>query len=56
MTKKSNKVKKQKMKCRGCGKSTVKRYIIADDLENPKPYHKHCIDKLLIEVYLENFN
>ena len=39
-------------KCRWCGKSNgiIKFYIIADDLENPKPYHPACIRKLQIEV------
>jgi hypothetical protein len=41
-----------KKKCRWCGKSNgvVKQYIIADDLENPKPYHPACIRKLNLEV------
>ena len=43
---------KVRRKCRGCGKTTVKLFTIADDLEHPKPYHKHCIDKLLMEVFL----
>lgn len=43
---------KEKVKCRWCGKSTppIKFYIIADDMENPKPYHPACIRELKYEV------
>jgi len=38
-------------KCRWCGKGgKLKWYIIADDMENPKPYHKKCIEKMKIEA------
>ncbi len=42
-------------KCRWCGKSKgiIKYYIIADDLENPKPYHTACIRKLEMEVIMK---
>jgi hypothetical protein len=45
----------KKDKCRWCGKSNgiVKYYIIADDLENPKPYHPACIRKLDLEVIMK---
>ena len=45
-------MKKTKHKCRWCGKSSgvIKLYIIADDLENPKPYHASCIRELRIEI------
>lgn len=48
-------MKKTKHKCRWCGKSTgvIKFYIIADDLENPKPYHPACIRKLQQEVMMK---
>ncbi len=48
-------MKKVKVKCRWCGKSNGirKYYIIADDLENPKPYHPACIRKLEIEVMMK---
>jgi len=44
--------KNVKVACRGCGKATgiVKYFIIADDLENPKPYHVCCIRKLMDQV------
>lgn len=44
-----------KVKCRRCGKSTgkIKFFVIADDLENPKPYHKKCIDELYFEVMIK---
>lgn len=40
------------MKCRYCGKSdgVIKLYVIADDLETPKPYHPACIRELKIDV------
>ena len=46
---------KKKHKCRWCGKSSgvIKFYIIADDLEHPKPYHPACIRKLEIEVMMK---
>jgi len=42
----------KEIECRWCGKSKgiIKFYIIADDLENPKPYHSFCLRKLDIEV------
>ena len=40
------------MKCRYCGKQTKKLYIIADDLEHPKPYHKKCYDKLIMDCFI----
>lgn len=45
----------KKVKCRYCGKSRVpmKLYIIADDMENPRPYHKKCMDKMMMEVIME---
>lgn len=30
----------------------IKLYIIADDLENPKPYHPECMEELKIEIML----
>lgn len=41
-----------KVKCRWCKKShgVIKFYIIADDLEHPKPYHPACLRELKIEV------
>jgi hypothetical protein len=45
-------------KCSYCGKTgKLKWYIIADDLENPKPYHKKCMNKFMIEfVFYEAFS
>jgi hypothetical protein len=41
-------------KCHYCGKGgKLKWYIIADDLENPKPYHKKCILEILIRSELK---
>lgn len=44
--------KNNKVKCRWCKKSggVIKYYIIADDIENPKPYHPSCIRLLDYEV------
>jgi hypothetical protein len=33
--------------CIWCGKPTDERYIIADDLENPQPYHKVCVMEMV---------
>ena len=41
------------MKCIYCGKPTEKAYIIADDLENPRPMCKKCIDDFQWECMLE---
>lgn len=43
---------KRKNICRWCGKSSgkIKFYIIADDMENPKPYHSACMAILHIEA------
>jgi len=45
----------KKEKCRWCGKSNgvIKFYIIADDLEKPKPYHTACIRKLKMAVIMK---
>jgi hypothetical protein len=42
----------KKKPCRYCGKSSgvIKFYIIADNLEEPRPYHKGCIKKLYFDV------
>lgn len=47
-----NIMKKPKVKCRWCGKtsSPIKYYIIADNLEEPKPYHPSCMKKFNLEV------
>lgn len=44
-----------KIKCRWCDKriGLIKWYIIADNLEEPKPYHPACIRKLEMEVILK---
>lgn len=46
---------KKLKKCRGCGKASgvIKLYIIADDLENPKPYHPACVRKLWMDVIMK---
>lgn len=50
---------KEQPKCRWCKKGKnkalgeIKYYIIADDLERPKPYHKKCIDELYFEAILK---
>ena len=36
--------------CRWCGKPTNKKFVIADDLENPKPYHKECVQLMILEA------
>jgi hypothetical protein len=43
---------KNKIKCRGCGsdKGVMKWYVIADDIETPRPYHPGCIIKFRIGV------
>lgn len=45
----------KEVKCRYCGKGgkNIKYYIIADDLEKPKPYHPACIKKLNFEIMLK---
>jgi len=47
--------KRIKVKCRYCDKSTgvIKYYVIADNLEEPKPHHKKCIDELYRDVMLK---
>jgi len=46
-------MEKIKEKCCYCGKGgKLKYYIIADDLENPRPYHKKCIEKMKLESLL----
>jgi hypothetical protein len=49
------KINPKQLPCRWCGKKTGIRkfYIIADDLESPKPYHVACIRKLQIEVMMK---
>lgn len=49
------KEKEVKLACRWCNKKTgvIKFYIIADNLEEPKPYHPACIRKLEIEVMMK---
>lgn len=45
-----------KPKCGVCGKSTgtLRRYILADDLENPQLYHKKCITRnILVSADIE---
>lgn len=44
-----------KPKCRWCNKTRkpIKYYVIADDLENPKPYHKICLNKMYFKAMLE---
>jgi len=52
-------MKKGKIKvepCRWCGKLTNTFYITADDLENPKPYHRRCTKKLLIKVLTDELD
>lgn len=39
--------------CRYCKRKTRTRFVIADDLENPKPFHKKCHEKLMMEVMIE---
>jgi hypothetical protein len=47
-------MKNKKLKCSYCGKTgKLKWYIIADDLENPRPYHKKCILEILIRSELK---
>jgi hypothetical protein len=46
-----------KTKCNYCNKSEgeIKFYIIADDLENPQPYHIDCFKKFEQEMLLTIF-
>lgn len=48
-------MKPKKAKCRWCDSSrpVIKWYVIADDMENPKPYHPACIRKLHDEVLMK---
>ncbi len=48
-------VKTKKLACRWCGRrdNVIKFYIIADNLEEPKPYHPGCIRKLEMEVMMK---
>ena len=48
-------MKKKKAKCNGCKKShgVIKFYVIADDMENPQPYHTACIRKLYFKVIMK---
>lgn len=39
--------------CRRCGRWTRTRFVIADDIENPMPYHKTCYSRLMIDVMIE---
>jgi hypothetical protein len=45
----------KKVKCRWCDKShgIIKYYIIADNIEEPRPYHPACIRKLKLEVFIK---
>ena len=47
--------KEIRQKCRWCGESNgvMKYFILADDLENPKPYHPACIRQLKLEVIMK---
>lgn len=39
------------MKCKVCGTtSDVRLYVIADDMENPQPYCKDCMNIFLLEL------
>ena len=42
------KEKNERTKCRWCNKNDgiIKYYIIADDKENPRPYHVACMEEL----------
>ena len=48
-------MKTQKPKCRRCGKSSgsLGMYVIADDLENLKAYHKKCWSMLWMEIIMQ---
>jgi hypothetical protein len=50
--------KKEKIKCNYCHKSggKIKYFIIADDMENPRPYHDKCMDKFRVEVLIRLFS
>lgn len=43
---------KKKQRCRWCNKTTGKIafFIVADDMENPKPYHKECVDEMAYDA------
>ena len=46
---------KKPTKCRWCNKSKgiIKFYIIADNLEEPKPYHTACIRELKMKLIMK---
>lgn len=52
-----NKQKSELLKCNLCGKPAkigkpLKYYVIADDIENPRPFHSKCIEKLRLKIIL----
>lgn len=38
--------------CDWCGKPTDTWYVIADDLEAPRPFHTKCVHEMLLEVWI----
>ena len=42
--------------CRGCGKYTQNKIVIADDIENPRAYCKPCAEELRMEIWLKLAN
>ena len=40
-------------KCAGCGRVCHTRFVIADDLENPQPYHKVCYERMIMAAMIE---
>lgn len=48
-------VDNEKPACRWCGKKTgkIRFYVIADDLERLKPYHKKCMKDLFMTVLIQ---
>ena len=43
-----------RLACVNCGsvRRKLKHYVVADDLENPRPYCKPCHEQLIVDVYL----
>lgn len=52
---------KKKTRCNFCNKPAkigkpLKYYVIADDIENPRPFHSKCIEELRIKIILNTEN
>jgi hypothetical protein len=41
------------MPCSWCHRPTAKRFVVGDDLENPRPYHKLCYSRMMERAMIE---